>query len=77
MAISADYITLLRHDYASVPIAYIAKVRKAAIAVARRGIFGGTIREIVTRFTSGPESSISPWRDGDGDGAQRQRRSLE
>ena len=70
VAISADYITPLRHNYAIAPIAYIAKVRKAAILVARRGIFGGKIREMVTRVTSGPESSISPWRGGDG--AQRQ-----
>ena len=43
--------------------------KKAAIVVARRGIFGGTIREMVTRVTSGLESSISPLRGGDGGAA--------
>ena len=59
VAISANYITLLRHDYAIDPIACIARVRKAAIAVARRGVFGRTIREMATRRERPREQQIA------------------
>ena len=47
VAISADYVTLLRDAYAIDPIAHIARVRTAAIVVARHGMFGRLIRQMV------------------------------
>ena len=59
VAISANYLTLLRHDYAIDPIACIVRVRKAAIVVARRGMFGRTICEMVTRRERPREQQIA------------------
>ena len=59
VAISADYVTLLRDAYAIDPIAHIARVRTAAIVVARRGMFGRLIRQMVTRRERPREHQIA------------------
>ena len=60
VAISANYLTLLCHDYAIDPVACIARVRKAAIViVARRGMFGRTICEMATRRERPREQQIA------------------
>ena len=58
-AISADYVTLLRDAYTIDPIAHIVRVRTAAIVVARRGMFGRTICEMVTRRERPREQQIA------------------
>ena len=59
VAISADYVTLLRDAYAIDPIAHIVRVRTAAIVVARRGMFGRLIRQMVTRRERPREHQIA------------------
>ena len=59
VAISADYVTLLRDAYAIDPIAHIVRVRTAAIVVARRGMFGRVIRQMVTRRERPREHQIA------------------
>ena len=88
VSISADYIALLRDAYAIDPIAHIVRVRTAAIVVARRGMFGRLIRQMVTLHTT----HYTLRRRGGGGGgdaaataaaavvvqrAQRQRRSVQ
>ena len=89
VAISADYVTLLRDAYAIDPIAHIVRVRTAAIVVARRGMFGRLIRQMVTLHTT--HYTLRRRRGGGGGGdaaataaaavvvqrAQRQRRSVQ
>ena len=59
VSISADYIALLRDAYAIDPIAHIVRVRTAAIVVARRGMFGRLIRQMVTRRERPREHQIA------------------
>ena len=61
VAISANYLTLLRHDYAIDPIACIGRVRKAAPLLLP--VVGCSVARFVKwpHVASGPESSRSPW----------------
>ena len=75
VAISADCITPLRHNYAIAPIAYTAKVRKQPLSLP---VVGSSVAQLVRWSRASRATPRAAYRHGGvATGAQRQRCSAE